>query len=80
MSLVLTYHDQQIEQVSESRYLGLDLHLSKGFTFCASHLLAATRKALFGLKRRCKALHITDARLQCSVFDTLRQTYFELWM
>ena len=71
ISLVLTYQGQQIEQVSEFRYLGLDLHQSKGFTFCASHLLAAARKALFGLKRRCKELHITDPRLQCSLFDTL---------
>ena len=48
--------------------LGLDLHQSKSFTFCTSHLL---RKALFALGRRCMELHITDARLQCSVFDTL---------
>ena len=31
VSLVLTYRGQQIEQVSDFRYLGLDLHQSKGF-------------------------------------------------
>ena len=76
MSLVLTYQgQQQVEQGPEFRYLpgpvGLDLHQSKGFTSCTSHLLAAAQKALFGLKQKCMQLHITDARLQCSLSDTL---------
>ena len=71
VSLVLTYQGQQIEQVPEFRYLGLDVHQSKGFPLCTYHLLAAARKALFGLKQRCMELHITDARLQCSLFNTL---------
>ena len=61
VSLVLTYQGQQIEQVPDFRYLGWDLHQSKGFTFSTSHLLAVARKALFGLKRRCMKSHITDA-------------------
>ncbi len=61
--LELTYQGQRIEQVQHFRYLGLDLHQSKGFTFCTSQLLAAARKALFALSRRCMELHITDARL-----------------
>jgi len=40
-------------------------------TFCTTHLHAAARKALYALKRRCIELHITDVRLQCSLFDTL---------
>ena len=67
--LTLTHQGQQIKQVQDYRHLGLHLHQSKGFTYCTSHLLAAARKALFGLRRRC--MHIRDARLQCSLFDTL---------
>ena len=69
--LALIYQGQQIEQVQDFRCLYLDLHQSKGFTFCTSHLLAAAQKALFALGRRCMELHITDARLQCLLFDTL---------
>ena len=69
--LILTCQGQQIGQVSEFRYLDLDLHQSKGFTFCTSHVPAAARKAPFGLKLSCMELHITDTRLQCSLLDTL---------
>ena len=71
VSLVLTYQGQQQVEQGQFSPLGLDLHQSKGFTFCTSHLLAAARKALFGLKQKCMQLHITDARLQCSLSDTL---------
>ena len=69
--ILLTYQDQHIEQVTEFRYLGLDFHQTKGSTFCTTHLHATARKALYALKRRCIELHITDMRLQCSLFDTL---------
>ena len=46
VSLVLTYQGQHSEHVLEVRYLGLNLHQNKGFTFCTAHLPAAAQNAL----------------------------------
>ena len=61
--LILTYQGQHIDHVQDLGYRCLDLHQGKLVTYCTSRLLAAAEKALFGLRRRCMGLYITDARL-----------------
>ncbi len=65
------YHGEVIERVVSFRYLGVELHSTRGLSFAIEKILVAGRKSMFALQRRCAELKITDPRLRCQLFDTL---------
>ncbi len=65
-----TYRGTTIERVQLFRYLGLELHSTKGMAVAIDKLTAAGKKALFALCRRCNDLSITDPEVMCQ-FDSL---------
>jgi hypothetical protein len=66
-----TYRGTTIEWVQSFRYLGLELHSTRGMTVAIDKLTAAGKKALFALRRRCNDLSITDPEVMCQLFDSL---------
>ena len=54
----LTYAGQPVEQVQSYKFLGLQMHGTKGLTFALSHLKAAAQRASFALLARCTELNI----------------------
>jgi len=60
-----TYRRTTIERVQSFRYLGLDLHSTRGMAIAIDKLTAAGKKALFALRRRCNDLSITDLEVMC---------------
>ena len=67
----LTYAGQAVEQVQSYKFLGLQMHGTKGLTFALSHLKAAAQRASFALLARCTELNITDIPLKLKLFDAL---------
>ena len=53
------------------KYLGFTFHATKDMSFGTAFLVAAARKAMFAMRRRCALLGIRDPALQCKLFDTL---------
>jgi len=66
-----TYRRTTIGQVQSFRYLGLELHSTRGMTVAIDKLTAAGKKALLALCRRCNDLSITDPKVMCQLFDSL---------
>ncbi len=66
-----TYRGTTIEQVQLIKYLGLELHSTRGMAVAIDKLTAAGKKALFTLRRRCNDLSITDPEVMCQLFDSL---------
>ena len=66
-----TYHGEIVERVVSFRYLGVELHSTRGLSFAIEKILIAGRKSMFALHRRCAELRITDPLLKCRLFDTL---------
>ena len=60
-----------VERVESYKYLGFVFHAKKNMSFGTSFLVAAARKAMFAMRRRCAELGIRDPALQCKLFDTL---------
>ena len=60
-----------VERVESYKYLGFVVHATKAMTFGTSFLVAAARKAMFAMRRRCALLGIRDPAMQCKLFDTL---------
>ena len=60
-----------VERVESYKYLGFVVHATKAMTFGTSFLVAAARKAMFAMRRRCALLGIRDHAMQCKLFDTL---------
>ena len=60
-----------VERVESYKYLGFVVHASKAMTFGTSFLVAAARKAMFAMRRRCALFGIRDPAMQCKLFDTL---------
>ena len=60
-----------VERVESYNYLGFVVHATKAMTFGTSFLVAAARKAMFAMRRRCALLGIRDPAMQCKLFDTL---------
>ena len=59
------------EEVESYKYLGFVVHATKAMTFGTGFLVAAARKAMFAMRRRCALLGIRDPAMQCKLFDTL---------
>ncbi len=66
-----TYRGTTIERVQSLRYLGLELHSTRGMAVAIAKLTAAGKKAPFALRRRCNDLSITDLEVMCQLFDSL---------
>ncbi len=66
-----TYRVTTIEWVQSFRYLGLELHSTRSMVVAINKLIAARKKALFALHRRCNDLSITDSKAMCQLFDSL---------
>jgi len=60
-----TYRGTTIEQVQSFRYLGLELHSTRGMAVAIDKLTAAGKKALFALHHRCNDLSIIDPEVMC---------------
>ncbi len=66
-----TYRGITIERVQSFKYLGLELHSTRGMAVAITKLIAAGKKALFALHRKCNELNITDPEVLCKLFDPL---------
>jgi hypothetical protein len=66
-----TYKGTTIERVQLFRYLGLELHSTRGMAVAIDKLTAVGKKALFALRCRCNDLSITDPEVMCQLFDSL---------
>ncbi len=66
-----TYRGTTIERVQSFRYLGLELHSTRGMVVAIDKLTTARKKALFALCRRCNDLSITDPEVMYQLFDSL---------
>ncbi len=55
-----SYRGTTIEWVQSFRYLGLELHSTRGMVVAIDKLTVAEKKALFALCRRCNDLSIAD--------------------
>jgi hypothetical protein len=66
-----TYRGTTIERVQSFRYLGLELHSTRGMAVAIAKLTTTGKKALFALHRRCNDLSITDPEVMCQLFDSL---------
>jgi hypothetical protein len=65
------YEGEAIEQLNSFKYLGVELHGTKGMQIAIQRLAMSGKKAIFALRRRCAELCIFDPALQCQLFDTL---------
>ena len=55
----LLYAGNAIEQVDILKYLGVQMHGTKGLTPVMEYLCKAAKRAMFGLQRRCQQLRMT---------------------
>ena len=60
-----------VERGESYKYLGFVFHATKNMSVGTSFLVAAARKAMFAMRRRCAEVGIRDPALQCKLFDTL---------
>ena len=51
--------------------LALSFIATKGMTLGTNHRVAAARKAMSAVQRKCKLLSIRDLTMQCKLFDAL---------
>jgi hypothetical protein len=65
------YEGKTIEQLNSFKYLGVELHGTKGMQTAIQQLAMSGKKAIFALQRRCAELRIFDPALQCQLFDAL---------
>ena len=67
----LLYAGNAIEQVDTFKYLGVQMHGTKGLIPAMEYLCKAAKRAMFGQHRRCQQFKIHDPTLKCKLFDTL---------
>jgi hypothetical protein len=65
------YEGEAIEQLNFFKYLGVELHGTKGMQTTIWWLTMLGKKVVFALRHRCAELHIFDPTLQCQLFDAL---------
>jgi len=78
-----SYRGTTIEWVQSFRYLGLELHSTRGMVVAIDKLTVAEKKALFALCRRCNDLSIADPEVMCQLFNSLVRLVlsyaYEVW-
>jgi hypothetical protein len=65
------YEGDPIEQLNSFKYLGVELHGTKGMQATIQRLAMSRKKVVFALRRKCAELRIFDPALQCQLFDAL---------
>ena len=60
-----------VERGKSYKYLGFVFHATKNMSVGTSYLVAAARKAMFAMRRRCAEVGMRDPALQRKLFDTL---------
>ena len=60
-----------VERRDEYRYLGLVFHATKNMAYGVEYLVAAAKKAVHAMRRRCISLHLSDPATICKLFDIL---------
>jgi len=65
------YEDEAIEQLNSFKYLGVELHNTKGMQAAIHQLAMSGKKAFFALWRKCAEPRIFDPALQCQLFNAL---------
>jgi hypothetical protein len=77
------YEGEAIKQLNSFKYLGVELHGTKGMQAVIQWLAMLGKKAIFALRRRCAELCIFDPALQCQLFDALLKPVlnygYEVW-
>ena len=71
LSLTFIYDTQEVERVSQFKYLGLTFDAIKGALYAPDELVVAGTKACNALRRRCAEMHIQDQLQKCKLFDAL---------
>ncbi len=66
-----TYRGTTIEWVQSFRYMGLELHSTRGMVVAIAKLTAIGKKAQFALRRRCNDVSIIDPEVMCQLFNSL---------
>ena len=59
-----------VERGESYKYLGFVFHATKNMSVGTSFLMAAARKAMFAMRRRCAEVRSRNPPLQCKLFDT----------
>ncbi len=65
------YEGEAIEQLNSFKYLGVELHDTKGMQAVIQRLTMSRKKVVFALWCKCAELRIFDPTLQCQLFDAL---------
>jgi hypothetical protein len=65
------YEGEAIKQLNSFKYLGVELHGTKGMQVVIQRLAMLGKNVVFALRRRCTELCIFDPALQCQLFDAL---------
>jgi len=65
MCQAFQYEGKALEQLNSFKYLGVELHSTKGMQAAIQRLVMSGKKAVFALRRRCAELRIFDPALQC---------------
>ena len=60
-----------VERHDEYRYLGFVFHATKNMAYGVEYLVAAAKKAVHAMRRRCISLHLSDPATRCKLFDIL---------
>ncbi len=63
MCQAFQYEGETIEQLNSFKYLGVELHGTKGMQAVIQRLTMSGKKAVFALRRRCAELRIFDPTL-----------------
>jgi hypothetical protein len=65
MCQAFQYEGEAIEQLNFFKYLGVELHDTKGMQVAIQRLAMLGKKAVFALRHKCAKLSIFDPALQC---------------
>ncbi len=60
-----------VERHDEYVYLGFVFHATKSMAYGVEYLVAAGKKAVHAMRRRCISLHLSDPATICKLFDIL---------
>ena len=65
------YNGIPVERQTSYKYLGFTFHATKNMAYGVNYLVAAAKKAMHALQRRCAFLHLSDPAVKCNLFDAL---------
>ena len=65
------FNNRAVERQQEYKYLGFVFHATKNMAHGTEYLVAAAKKAVHAMRRRCIFLHLSDPATICKLFDIL---------